>query len=71
MFVLAEHCRGRGVGSAVLRALHPHRVVTLSVFKINPAALRFYERLGWQVVSQDDIFHDLRRPAQPADEHAQ
>lgn len=65
---LSASCRGAGVGTALLRALtvEAERAgcdVTLAVATNNPAR-RLYERLGFVVVSEDDVFANCRYSAQ-------
>jgi ribosomal protein S18 acetylase RimI-like enzyme len=57
--VTPEH-QNRGIGAAVMRALAVqanHLPVHLSVLQANPAARRFYERLGCRWVSSTE-YHD-------------
>ncbi|MFO1471443.1 MAG: N-acetyltransferase [Turneriella sp.] len=55
--VAAAH-RGKGLGSRLIRHfIETHPVdVWLDVELSNDAALRFYERLGFQIVSRKDVF---------------
>ena len=55
--------QNRGLGSAILRwliqdAKKHKKPIMLRVYKNNPAQ-HLYRRLGWQVVSQDDIQLDM------------
>ncbi len=58
--------RGRGFGSAILQAIiaaaSDHgRPVSIHVEQFNPA-LRLYQRLGFQFVSEYGVYHLMRRP---------
>jgi len=64
LFVEASFQR-RGIGTEVMRVLIGEasgegRVVELDVVKINPA-LRFYERLGFRVVGEEERKFKMRR----------
>jgi len=64
LFVEASFQR-RGIGTEVMRVLIGEasgegRVVELDVVKINPA-LRFYERLGFRVVGEEERKFNMRR----------
>ena len=58
-FSVTAGCRGRGIGSALLRAAEGYagengcRAVLLHVEKTNAAAMRFYERAGYAVFRDD------------------
>jgi ribosomal protein S18 acetylase RimI-like enzyme len=57
--------RGRGLGTAALRALQDeaagHGVpITLSVARDNAAAIRLYSRLGFDEAGGDDVYLALR-----------
>ena len=52
---LTEQCRGKGLGGFLMRQLDliakqaSMQCVMLTVFKANEGALRFYEKLGYQI----------------------
>lgn len=57
--------QGQGLGSAIIRALlraaqETGLDVSLQVLKSNPAALRLYERLGFQVMGETKTHYLLR-----------
>ncbi len=61
---IAPSHQGRGIGTAVLRdvtkrAQEEGKAVRLSVGLQNQGALRFYERLGFQVVEKTETHHNL------------
>ena len=65
--------RGRGLGTAVLRALMDEgardgRAITLSVMRSNMPAIRLYSRLGFQPTGADDLdlYLEWRPSAPPA-----
>ncbi|HUA59411.1 MAG TPA: GNAT family N-acetyltransferase [Verrucomicrobiae bacterium] len=56
--------RNRGVGSALLRDLQGRaqaegKRISSSVFRFNPGSLRWHQKLGFRVVSEDEIRIDL------------
>lgn len=63
----ARH-RGRGLGTAALRAVEDlarkrgANGVALSVFAHNDGAIRLYERLGYEVVEKDEGGQRMRKP---------
>jgi GNAT superfamily N-acetyltransferase len=64
MFILDKQHRSKGIGSIILQRLleqsqTKHSTLKLRVFKINTAALRFYQREGWQVIKVEDAFYYL------------
>lgn len=62
-----ERRRGRGYGTALLRAVIDHARekayddITLNVYRFNAAAIRLYEKLGFAEVSRDMILKLQRR----------
>jgi len=63
IMVLPES-RGKGAGSAALRevlstAAHERKAVRLNVNTINAAAIRLYERLGFQRIGSSEIQHEM------------
>lgn len=56
MIAIAPAHRGKGIGTAVLEELIEDAPVPLqlSVLRANPRARALYERLGFQVISEDD-----------------
>lgn len=64
MIVLMPEARSAGIGSALLPELlrcshQAGRALRFRVFRVNHAARRFYERLGWQVQSEDEAFFTM------------
>ena len=56
--------RNRGIGAAlVTEAIAAARAAGVrlrcSVAATNPGSLRFHQRLGFQIVGQDDLYYDL------------
>jgi ribosomal protein S18 acetylase RimI-like enzyme len=70
LLIVLENLRAQGIGQTVMQALHQHatqhgQIITLSCFKSNPRALRFYQKLGYQVTAEEEHFFDLSwRPSQ-------
>jgi ribosomal protein S18 acetylase RimI-like enzyme len=65
IYVLPEHQNG-GLGAEVLRdvivnAKADQKFVSLRVLKVSPAQ-RFYKRLGFSIVDEDDEFFYLQHP---------
>ena len=59
VFIASDH-RSRGIGTAVLRdILARGRPVRLRVLKVNDAARRLYERLGFRVVDESATHHHM------------
>lgn len=55
--------RGRAIGELLMRDLEqqtPHKIIELDVANENEGALRFYERLGYQVVDEAFNGHGKR-----------
>ena len=46
--------RGKGLGSALLGALHQTTALRLHVSRSNPAAMRLYARLGFVTIAESD-----------------
>lgn len=68
LLVIFPRHQGRQLGSAVMARLQREAAsegrlrVTLSSFTANQGALRFYRRLGYQVVAEAPAFVSLSRP---------
>ncbi|GGC64490.1 GNAT family N-acetyltransferase [Undibacterium terreum] len=65
MLILAPSLRSKKVGALLLgeflnRSREAGRDMRLRVFRINSGAKRFYEREGWQVASEDEVFFLMR-----------
>jgi ribosomal protein S18 acetylase RimI-like enzyme len=63
--------QGRGWGTAVLRQLihdaqQSGKTVTLHVLKTNPEAQKLYERLGLQVVAEEEYKYKMQLASPPA-----
>jgi len=61
MLVLEPAFRSKGLGARLLADLRrmsvqSRRRLSLRVFRVNGEAKRFYEREGWTVESEDDLF---------------
>jgi GNAT superfamily N-acetyltransferase len=59
MLILAPEVRGQGIGAAVLASvldasMAAGRGLQLRVFKVNPDAMRFYLRQGWQMLAEEE-----------------
>ncbi|TEA80158.1 GNAT family N-acetyltransferase [Allopusillimonas ginsengisoli] len=64
MIALMPTVRSSKIGTALLSNLLrcSHQVglpLRFRVFRINHAAKRFYERLGWEIESEDDVFFTM------------
>jgi ribosomal protein S18 acetylase RimI-like enzyme len=64
MIVLAPEVRSAGIGSVLLPELHRRsqqigRSLGFRVFRVNHAARRFYERLGWQIEFEEDVYFKM------------
>ena len=62
LFILPDH-QGQGIGDACMAIVFEEAeslglLVKLRVLKVNPRALAFYRRLGFEVVGETDT-HDL------------
>lgn len=65
LIIVKPRFRSRGIGRRVMDGVHRaaadrHKSVTLSCFKRNVRALRFYSELGYRQYGADDVFADLR-----------
>lgn len=63
LIILKEH-RGHSIGEAAMKLLQQRardnsQRVTLSSFKNNTGAVRFYQRLGYEIASEDGHFYDM------------
>jgi ribosomal protein S18 acetylase RimI-like enzyme len=61
---LLPEFRNRGIGAALIaEAIGAARAAGVrlccSVAATNPGSLRFHQRLGFQIVGQDEVFYDL------------
>lgn len=68
MLCVAPEYQRNGIGGALLKGFirdcsANQQDVTLGVFKINPDARRFYERLGFLVFEEDSTHYRMRRKA--------
>jgi ribosomal protein S18 acetylase RimI-like enzyme len=61
MLAVYPECRGRGIGSALMKAVDGLaveagcRVASVQVFDENEGAVRFYQRLGYRVVEERPV----------------
>ncbi|MFQ1867315.1 GNAT family N-acetyltransferase [Aeromonas veronii] len=68
LLIIFPQYQGRQLGAAVMERLHQEAEregkcrVTLSSFTENHRAIRFYERLGYNVVEEDQEFVSMSRP---------
>jgi RimJ/RimL family protein N-acetyltransferase len=58
--LLAAEARNSGIGTCLVRQLQEEAraaglPVRSSVFRFNPGSLRFHQRLGFQIVAEDEI----------------
>ncbi len=61
LLLFPEH-REKGHGKTIMKMIHKKfssRQITLSSFRKNDRAIRFYERLGYRVSGGDESFLDL------------
>ncbi len=70
MLLLAPAARSQGLGAQLmphlLRTCHDFgRKMTLCCFKVNKSAKRFYDKNGWIVTDEDEIFWDMENPSYP------
>jgi len=61
---LLPEFRNRGIGAALVneaiaRARAARVRLCCNVAVMNPASLRFHQRLGFQIVAQDEVYYDL------------
>lgn len=66
MIAILPEYQGKGIGGCVMRQLieranSQSKDVALSVFKINTAARRFYERFGFKVEGETPTHFNMRR----------
>ena len=66
LLIMYQNFRGKGYGKSVMDMIHERAEqnsvqVTLSSFKKNTAAIRFYHKLGYVIEGEDDVFVDLVR----------
>jgi ribosomal protein S18 acetylase RimI-like enzyme len=67
LLVLRRKFRHQGIGTAVMKIIHKSaaaqgKQVTLSCFRNNAKALRFYLDLGYRIRHADAVFYDLYLP---------
>lgn len=72
LLLLTRKFRYRGIGSTIMKHIHEaaaaqRKQVTLSCFRNNDGALRFYLGLGYRIGHADDAFYDLYFAPAPAD----
>lgn len=59
--------RGAGIGSSLLQqVLQEGKLVRLSVARTNLRAIELYQRLGFVVANQNDVFLEMEHPAFPS-----
>ena len=69
---LLPEYQNRGIGSALMKEAMAYAAksgveLRCSVGVSNPGSLRFHQRLGFRIVSQDEVFYELAaRSAPPA-----
>jgi ribosomal protein S18 acetylase RimI-like enzyme len=68
LLLLQPEYRSRGIGRRVMqtllsRASESDRPLTHSCFLCNQGAMRFYQKLGFSVVTKDEHFVTYRSPA--------
>jgi len=68
LLLLQPEYRGQGIGREVMqllmsRASESSRPLTLSCFLCNEGAMRFYQQLGFSVVTKDENFVTYQSPA--------
>jgi len=62
---LQAHCRGRGIGTALIEALKRAASrqgipLTLHVLKTNKPARRLYERLNFEIMAEEEFRYQMR-----------
>ena len=68
LLIINQHLRSKGYGKQVMLQIHEmaqkenYSTVTLSSFKNNLTAVKFYIRLGYQIINEDEYFLDLSLP---------
>jgi ribosomal protein S18 acetylase RimI-like enzyme len=75
MIVLAPHVRSLGIGAQLVAQINrisqqAGYAMQLRVFRVNVAAQRFYQREGWRVTAEDDVFFLMAHPLNQAGECA-
>ncbi|MEZ4590034.1 MAG: GNAT family N-acetyltransferase [Chloroflexota bacterium] len=70
MIAILPEFQGRGWGTAVLQNIIHHaqqtgKTVTLHVLKTNPKAQKLYERLGLQIIAEEDYKFKMQLASQP------
>jgi ribosomal protein S18 acetylase RimI-like enzyme len=63
--MLLPELRGKGIGSEVIRgiAAEAKGPLRLTVSRMNPGAIRLYERLGFRRTGEDDVHFFMERSA--------
>lgn len=64
LLVIDNHFQGKGIGKKIMAivsnlAQEKKLKLTLSSFKNNQNAVSFYEKLGFKIINQDDLFFDF------------
>lgn len=70
LLAILPEFQGRGWGTAVLQNLihhaqHTGKTVTLHVLKTNPEAQKLYERLGLQIIAEEEYKFKMQLASQP------
>lgn len=64
LLLIRPEFQNQGLGREVMAELHNrNQTITLSSFKLNTHAVRFYQALGYTIIGEDEHFYDLSRPA--------
>ncbi|AZZ36747.1 hypothetical protein CIK05_08065 [Bdellovibrio sp. qaytius] len=66
LLIVLESFRNKSIGQMVMDKLQQQAIekslsVTLSTFKANDGAIRFYKKMGYVITSEDDYFYDMKR----------
>lgn len=66
LLIIRQSYKSMGLGRKTMFKLHAlasmenYNSVSLSSFKTNRAAIAFYNKLGYQIINEDEHFYDLR-----------
>lgn len=66
LLIIFPHFQNRGFGDSIMTYVHElasadnRKSITLSSFILNKGAVRFYERLGYQIVESEDDFQSFK-----------